>query len=100
MTTAKCDQKGCTYSATHIKASYAKAMVGRHKHAVHGIPGAHYKRKDGLPRQPRKPVPVGNSPAENQTQPDSQPLTIPNFCPNCGCGIRAIMVAMNLRNKR
>lgn len=100
MTTVKCDQKGCTYTATHIKANYAKAMVGRHKNYVHGIRGKNYHRKDGLPTQPRKPVPVGNSPAENQTQPDSQPLATPNFCPCCGTSLRAITVAMNLRSKR
>lgn len=84
----KCDIKGCDYVANHVKPNYAKAMVGRHKNYVHGIKGKGY-----VPKVKSAAGLVVNSPTE------PEPAVIPNYCPNCGCGIRAIMVAMNLRRK-
>jgi len=84
MTSIKCDQPGCDYVATHKRSSYAKCLIGIHKRKRHGIKGKTY-----VPKAKRIPV-TGNSTL-------AAPLATPNFCPNCGCHLRAVTAAMNLR---
>lgn len=83
MTTLACNHKGCKYEASHERAGYAAAMLGRHKKFKHGIAG-----KSKIPKAPKQ---IG---APNTQL--LQPPKTPNFCPNCGCHLRAITAALNL----
>lgn len=83
---AKCTEKGCDYVATHKSQAYANAMLGRHKRFAHGITGKKYVKKAD-----QVPAPV-NSPKE-------EAKLVPNFCPNCGCHLRAVTAALNLMRR-
>lgn len=85
-----CPEKGCDYVGEHRTQAYANVMLGRHKAKVHGIRSLH-QIKYGTPKTPRK--------SEVLTREVPETQQIPNFCPNCGCGLRAVTVAMNLRRK-
>jgi len=82
----------CSFVAEH-PTDYAKALLGRHRAKMHGYvsPSAKY-------RQPRKPEvqPEGEPPAKPKK---FKQLTPVNFCPGCGCNLRAVAVAMNLGGK-
>lgn len=86
MTTLKCPIAGCTHTVTHKRAGYAAALLGMHKRKVHGIRGGYIKKADreGIPSKP---------------QAESVSAVFPNHCPMCGCELRAIVVALNLRRK-
>jgi len=88
-----CQVKGCGFIAEHAKQGYANAILGKHKSKVHGIVSPAAKYYKGASRK---------SETVSQTNPQPQEVTqqSPNFCPNCGCGLRAVMVAMNLKARR
>ena len=87
--TIKCDVPRCTYTATHAREAYAKAMVGRHKRFAHGIAGKKYVKKSER---------VGNCQDAPAPQPTPERVS-PNFCPNCGCNLAAVTAALNLRRR-
>ena len=91
-----CDQPGCDFTYTHLNPKVANRVLGNHKRRQHGIIGkstsAQWKAKnDGKTVAARNSEPLSEAPA---------PLVVPNYCPNCGCSIRTVMAAMNLRAKR
>jgi hypothetical protein len=94
MTSIKCDQPGCEFVAKHHRATYCNCIIARHKSIIHGIKGKSYKysKKGVAERESGKSQP--------EAMPVAEPLNIPNFCPNCGCSISAIMAAMNLRRRK
>lgn len=94
MRTIKCDQPGCDFVAKH-DTDYVHCIIGRHKSVKHGIRGKMFKyTKSG---KAEAATGISQSP---QPVPEVEAINIPNFCPNCGCSISAIMAAMNLRRKR
>jgi hypothetical protein len=91
--TIKCDQPGCDFVAKH-DTDYVHCIIGRHKSMRHGIRGKMFKyTKSGKAE-------LAVSGKDLVPEPQPEPVNIPNFCPNCGCSITAIMAAMNLRRKR
>ena len=83
MTILKCNIDGCTYEASHKRAGYAAAMLGRHRKLKHGIAG------NSKPQPKPKP--------QAETAPMTPEKVTPNFCPNCGCNLRVVTAALNLR---
>jgi len=95
-TSIKCDVEGCKYTATHIRPGYAKCMIGRHKSMAHGIRGKLWKYSVAGQRELS-----GNSPVEaSPIPPKVMTINTPNYCPNCGCNLRAVTVAMNLKGRQ
>jgi len=82
----------CDFVAVH-PTNYAKALLGRHRAKEHGYvsPTAKY-RKAEKPRtsEVSQPKVIDSS---------VEPTRTPNFCPDCGCNLRAVTAALNLRRK-
>jgi len=90
MTTLVCNHKGCKYEATHERPGYAAAMLGRHKKFKHGIAGKYSPSRNKAPQEVAAPT--------NPVAPPPPPQT-PNYCPQCGCHLRAVTAALNLGRK-
>ena len=89
----KCDQPGCDFVAHH-HTPYVKCIIARHKSIKHGIKGTSAAARSAQKKKAQREVlgiPGTEAPAPEQV--------VPNFCPNCGCSIKTIMVAMNLRRR-
>lgn len=93
---AVCDVKGCDYVANHARQAYANAMLGRHKRFTHGIAG---KSPTAL-SSARKASTRNSESLQPVATEEQQQLRIPNFCPECGCNMQAIVAALNLRRRR
>lgn len=97
---AKCPVAGCDFVAEHPTQNYANVLLGKHKAKVHGIRSAHQIRYGGSKHEPKvvrkSEVPLFDQPHT----PAVEPQVLPNFCPNCGCSMRAVTAALNLRTKR
>lgn len=91
---APCPEPGCKYVAQHHKKNYVNAVLGKHRVKEHGwvSPAAKYYKKRTPSREPE---------VEAAPQPRQQPIpeVAPNFCPNCGCNLRVITAALNLRRR-
>lgn len=81
----------CSFVAEH-PTKYANAILGRHRAKMHGYisPSAKYRQ----PRNSEVTTEEAPKPAKKPKQ-----LTPVNFCPGCGCNLRAVAVAMNLGGK-
>lgn len=90
---AVCDVKGCDYVANHARQAYANAMLGRHKRFTHGIAG-----KSPAALSSARKAATRNSELLQPAEPQLE-VRVPNFCPECGCNIRAVTAALNLRRK-
>lgn len=87
----KCDQPGCDFVARH-DTSYVKCIIARHRSIKHGIRGKLFKySKAGKAEAAR------NSEASTPQRSVAESVKTPNFCPNCGCNLRAVTAALNLR---
>lgn len=88
-----CDEKGCDFSCS---GPYAKQEMGRHRRFTHGISG---KSQSAVYDKARKAA-MGNSPSpsvEAPPKPKKQKLqAMANYCPECGCNLRAVNAAINL----
>ena len=91
----KCDVKGCDFVAEHKSPTYVRCIIGRHKSIIHHIRGKLYAYAKGL--EAKRQLAEGRN-SEVQTKPE-QPLYQVNLCPNCGCPINAVRVAMGLRRR-
>ncbi len=99
----KCDQPGCTFVAEHDSSNYVRCIIGRHKSIIHKIRGKMYAYQKNLEaRNKLKQVvkQVVNSQPESATPAEPEAMNIPNFCPNCGCNLRAVTAALNMRRGR
>lgn len=76
---AKCDQPGCGFE--HRRAQ----SVGVHRRWAHGIKGRAHPNK-AIARVTVEPTPA-------KTKHSSQAIA-PNYCPACGCNLRAIATAL------
>ena len=97
MRAIKCDVPGWDFVARH-EGPYVKCIIGRHKSMRHGIRGKMFKySKQG---KFEAGVVANHGIVATEPAPEPEPVNIPNFCPNCGCSIQAIMAAMNLRRRK
>ena len=89
----KCDHKGCDFVAEH-PTIYAKALLGRHKAKEHGYisPTAKYNK----PKQPRDSESSESAPAVRPYNRKPANQTV-KFCPECGCDLHVVAVALRLR---
>lgn len=100
MITERCPHKGCNFSVTQPKLITVRAMIGKHRKKVHGYqsPGQkYYKNYQARLKRER----AGNSPVAEPTE-TRLPIELvksPSFCPECGCNLRAITAALNLRRR-
>jgi len=85
----------CDFVASH-KTNYVKALLGRHRAKHHGYvsPGAKYYKKNQQPRNPE----VQTENPQPKIRKQKLQLAV-NFCPGCGCNLRAVAVALNLGGK-
>ena len=106
MITEKCPHKGCDFSVTAPKLITVRAIIGKHRKKVHGYqsPGQKYYKAHMKKLHLRRAhmVAAGNSPVEEvetSRQVSTEPTVTASFCPNCGCNLRAITAALNLRRR-
>lgn len=92
----KCDVKGCDYTASHAT-DYVKAMIGIHKAKIHGIEGKTAKYRKNY--KPRNPEDVAETSEVQTKRPYTRkaPTQLVKFCPECGCDLHVVAVALNLR---
>lgn len=90
MHSVKCNLCGRVF--THRNASVCRANLGNHMRS-HGI-----ESKKSLAAKKREAKLVGNSPQESSPV-RTEERVFPSFCPSCGCNLRPVMVALNLKAK-
>ena len=105
MITEKCPHAGCDFKVSAQRLITVRAMIGKHRKKVHGYqsPGQKYYKAHMKKLKAEREGGLGISPVETQQaeppQKQREPEQAPNFCPNCGCHLRAITAALNLRRR-
>ena len=98
MTTIKCTEKGCGEIIQHASKGYAAALMGKHRAKHHGYVSPASKYYKGYTKRLKEKEASVKSPVPEP--PVVEAINLPNFCPNCGCSMSAIMAAMNLRRRK
>ncbi len=95
MRVIKCDHPGCEFVAKH-ETHYVNCIIARHKSMKHGVRGKLFKytKAGKAEAEARKSEVQPAAPTQEVA------MNIPNYCPNCGCSMRAVTAAMNLRRGR